>query len=462
MSLTQGDRERRWSQWLAWEGSSRTQPMPAQAPIMRRERKASMSPNDQELYASWLEAFHSRHGAPAPRAPAQSRTQIEWDPNDVMTVHPTNDAVNPLIVNEIKPRPIDPVSYFNVQITDDIGSELASRDISRSGAIVNDPDNYYVGVTRASIPLGSLPLTIATLSPAAGDGLTTVYKMSFTYGGTVYSAPLKLIKTASAVIPGFGQPDGYTWIYSREDVAAMKSNCLAELATLAGIASPPPYVSYDASTQLETLSAYPLSLYDLGQNLENTAACVQIGYNREMMLWWRAYSTRIVPNAPDPAAYWQLNVRNNGLNWVGAPNASGALAPAAPATTLLQFVQGAPNGELITCSTIQVRSDLPMVQEFTDTPDALNNTSAATQSIMTDFEPDFSQDANGYQTLTIYNAMGLGGTRWIKMTGHSAVTRLTISLWWVDRTGKSRPLLVQQQRCSLKLAFAHRALVENW
>ena len=103
-----------------------------------------------------------------------------------------------------------------------------------------------------------------------------------------------------------------------------------------------------------------------------------------------------------------------------------------------------------------------MIAEFTDAPDVATNTSAATAPIMTDFEPDFSQDANGYQTITIYNAEGLGGTRWIKLTGHDAITRLQMTLYWVDRTGFARELKVQQQRCSLKLAFAHRALVERW
>lgn len=364
---------------------------------------------------------------------------------------------------------LQPVSYLNVQVTEAVGSVIAARDISRSGAIIDDPAAYYVAVERASVPMGQLPLWIPVLDPIIADGVSTVNEMSLTTpGGTVYTVRLKLLKLPNAIITNpVNQPDRYTWVFDRLTLAAMKTAALAELAALAGLAVPP-YISYDSTTVLETLYCYPFSEWNLGANFENLASCYKIGWDSLSIILWKGWSSTVTGPLPPPGVApvsnrWLLNVFNDGTNFTGAPLANGEFAPPSPATTQLLGRQLFANSEIIECSTIEIHSSLPALPEYTDGIPYQTNTQNSSAPILTDMKPEFGNaDPNGYQTLAIYNASGLGNARWIKLTGHSPITNFSLSIWWVDRLGIRRPLSVLYARCSVKLAFALKAIVENY
>ena len=115
MSLTQRDRDERWAEWLAWEASSGAAPMPSKKPVMHKEKRTSMSAADGTLYDKWIvdwdqrvRVIPARPATPAVVGPPRERraatTQIEWDPDDVMSVQlPMNNEVNPLFVDETTP-----------------------------------------------------------------------------------------------------------------------------------------------------------------------------------------------------------------------------------------------------------------------------------------------------------------------------------------------------------------------
>ncbi len=362
---------------------------------------------------------------------------------------------------------VQPVSYLNVQITEANGGLVAQRDISRSGSVLDMPADYYVGVERCMIPMGQLPLWCPVLEPGIEDGLTIVDKMSLKYGGSSYETNLKLIKLPTAVIPGgpgVSRPERYTWVFDRETVALMKTNALVTLAAAAGLtAASAPYIAYNPVTQLETLYAYPMSVFNLGTNFENLATAAVLGFNSLSITLWRGWSATYNKELPANSPYaWMLNIVNDGTNYVGAPQANGDFDPPDPATTLMTYSQSWPNAEMVEISSIEIHSTLPSLPEYTDGVPINTNTQNTNAPILTDLYPDFSQDPNGYQTISIYNAAGLGGTRWIKLTGRSPITTFSISLWWVDRSGVRRPLPILYQRCSVKLAFAHRSIVENY
>ena len=99
MSLTQRDRDERWAEWLAWEASSGAAPMPSKKPVMHKEKRTSMSAADGTLYDKWIvdwdqrvRVIPARPATPAVVGPPRERraatTQIEWDPDDVMSVQP--------------------------------------------------------------------------------------------------------------------------------------------------------------------------------------------------------------------------------------------------------------------------------------------------------------------------------------------------------------------------------------
>jgi len=289
--------------------------------------------------------------------------------------------------------------------------------------------------------------------------------MSLKYQSNIFTVGMKLIKPAADVKTS-NYPARYTWVFDRETVAAMKTNALATLAGLAGLTSnPPPYITYSPTTQLETLYAYPMSLYNLGTSLENINTCALIGWNASAIDLWRGWpSTRVdPPEGPTKKFGWFMNVMTDGTNYLGAPQADGNINPPDQTTTLIAFPQSWPNNQMPCCSSIEIESTLPSLPEYTDAAPldgvTVQNTNAP---ILTDLFIDFSQNGNGYQSTSIYTATGLAGTRWIKLTGKSPITTFSISLWWIDRAGVRRPLPILYERCSIKLAFAHKSIIENY
>lgn len=373
---------------------------------------------------------------------------------------------------------IPAILYQNVELTNALesGPQVAYREVVRSGAILDTPSDYYVGVARAAVPCGLVPLAVGVMDPASANGLDLVDKLTLSYNATTVEVPIRLLKQVEEVVTGLGgtQPDGYSFIQDRVVLAAMLTDALARATTalnalVPGLLAAAPYVSFDAETQLNILTATPLSLFDLtGTETAGRANKVLIWFNRPGALQWQGFATA-VPRIPfaatppqGPNMYGYLNLRNDGRDYLGAPNPSGSVLPTAPATTPLIVRAGYPNTAIVALQTIQIRTSLPSMPELTDTPPGVNSSLAASVSILTDLRPDSTQAPNTYQMDSVYVESGLGQIRWIKLTGSAALTNFSISLWWVDHSGKARQLYVLNESISVKLCFARRSIIDNW
>ena len=373
---------------------------------------------------------------------------------------------------------IPAILYQNVELTNALQTEpqVAYREVVRSGAILDTPSDYYVGVARAAVPCGLIPLAVAVMDPLATNGLDLVDRLTLSYNATTVEVPIRLLKQAEEIIlgPGGTQPDGYSFVQDRIMLAAMLTDALERATVALNVAVPgtlanAPYVSFDAETQLNTITATPVSLFDLtGTETAGRANKVLIWFNRSGALQWQGFATA-VPKIPfaatplqGPNMYGYLNLRNDGRNYLSAPNPSGSVSPTAPTTTPLVVRAGYPNTAIVALQTIQIRSSLPSMPELTDTPPGVNSSLAASVSILTDLRPDSTQVPNTYQMDSVYVESGLGQIRWMKLTGAAPLTNFSISLWWVDLSGKARQLYVLNEPISVKLCFARRSIIDNW
>ena len=372
--------------------------------------------------------------------------------------------------------PPSSILHLNVQLTEAIVDPLTLnqryvyRDVSRSGAILDSPTDYYVGVERLSVPLSSLPLYIAPMDPLGVNGLDTLDYISIQYNNAVVSAPVRLIKPLNQIIVAPTQrPENYSWVYDRQVLAAMKNDAIQRaLAGSVALIGATAWLSYNAVTQLEIITCSPLSLWD--QSSSNTVVPANLWINRSSVNSWRGWSSteNILNTTTVNQLYYQINIRNDGTNFVPPNAAPGSFIPTTPVVSLIA-TQVFPNTSLIACSTIEVHSTLPAMPEQTDS--GINIFSATNESspisrnenvaILTDLIPDFTLNPNSYQDMSIYNGGGLGQIRWIKLTGRTPITQFSISIFWVDRDGIRHRLPVFDERCALKLIFVHRNIIEQ-
>ena len=376
---------------------------------------------------------------------------------------------------------ISAISYLNIEV---VGAALTTssaestcyRDVSRSGAIVNEPDDYYVGISRALIPMNEVPLAVGVMDPLGINGLDLVDKLTLTFNNSVATVPVRLMKQIEEVNIIYPQPDGYTFIWTREALVDILNDALIRAsqalnALVPGTITVIPYVSFNAESQLNTLTVFPLSLWDLtGTEVIGRANLVMLWLNQPATLQWYGFdyvAPRIpfVANPPQNIATMisYINIKNDGSNYIGAPNPSGSILPVTPAATALQFEQGYPNTGIIACQTIQIRSSLPVLPEFTDkVPNTIGSNPAGSTAILTDLRPDSTTSPNTFQMQSTYVESGLGQIRWLKLTGRVPITTFNISIYWTDLFLKARILQVYNQSCTIKLAFARRSLIDNW
>ena len=376
---------------------------------------------------------------------------------------------------------VDPLIYLNVELTDgsdgglpsaDPAGSLAYRDVARSGAIVEKASDYYVGVSRAVVPLTAIPLLVGEPDPAGTNGLDLVDRITITYSGRTNTVPVRMLKQPENVSTVYPQRDLYWGVWGREELAAMLTDALRRAST--GLIDPPPYVTFDPATQLNTLYLHPLQEFDLTGTdssegvSRSTKAMIWVNYSCSLM--WLGFDI-VLPRpsfASDPAQtadmWGYLNIKNNGANYILAdgsrgPNPAGGVTPAGGENPLLYVTQGYPNTGIIGLQFIQIRSSLPSAAEFTDTATGSSKEQVA---LLTDLRPDSTQVPASYQSTLSYALSGTAQIRWIKLTGDAPITSFILSLWWVDRFNKYRPLYTLNQSCSVKLAFARRSIVDHW
>jgi hypothetical protein len=372
--------------------------------------------------------------------------------------------------------PPSSILHLNVQLTEAIVDPLTLnqryvyRDVSRSGAILDSPIDYYVGVERLSVPLSSLPLYIAPMDPLATNGVDTLDYISIQHNGTVVSAPVRLLKPANQIfIDPTQRPENYSWVYDRQTLAAMKNETIQRILDGSWIPGSI-WLSYNSVTQLEVITCYPLSLWDQSDfNTVQTPANLYI--NRSSVNSWRGWSSteNTLNTTTANKLYYLINLRNDGTNFVPPNAAPGNFVPTPSSNVTLIATQVFPNTSLIACSTIEVHSTLPAMPEQTDSGvnlfSATNESSPISRNentaILTDLIPDFTLNPNSYQDMSIYNGGGLGQIRWIKLTGRTPITQFSISIFWVDRDGIRHRLPVFDERCAVKLIFAHRNIIEQ-
>jgi len=358
------------------------------------------------------------------------------------------------------------------------GLSNVSNQVNRAGVILQNPQDYYVSVTRMIICTNRIPLwqpQLNTDSPY-NDGYNTIYSVYLTYknfnSGQVF---LRIINDDETVLPPSSpvtsQPiNGWGNVFSYDTIAQMVNTAITTayntLSISAGGLLPPnpPYLAWNPTTELFSMNCFPMSFYD--QSSGNDV--VNIYFNncyRPYLLGWSINilsNSTTTPNGQDVL----LVIKNNGNNYTPQPSPPEYEAPN-PSTVMIQMSQDitAP-WCFLALSKIQVVTTLPLAYPtLSDLPlnlvgSAFNN---QVTPILMDFLVNYSQGgASSFQQPISYSATSDLYSSPIKMGGSSPITNFAIGVYWQNLQGQSIPLQTWGLRnCSLKLTFTHKDIIEG-
>jgi hypothetical protein len=358
------------------------------------------------------------------------------------------------------------------------GLSNVSAQVNRAGVILQNPQDYYVSITRMIIATNRIPLWQPQLNTTApnNDGYNTIYSVYLTYqgfnSGQVYLRIINDDETVSApTAPVSSQPtNGWGNVFSYDTISQMVNTAIdtaySALNTATGglLPSNPPYMIWNNETQIFSMSCFPMSLYDQSTGNDTVNIYFNNSYRPYLLGWAINILTNSTssPNGQDVL----LIIRNNGINYT-PQNDPPSFLPSDPTTSVIQMGQDiyAP-WCFLALSKIQVISTIPLAfPTLSDLPlnlvgDAFNN---QTTPILMDFLVNYSQGgASSFQQPISYSATSDLYSSPVKMGGSAPLTSFGIGVFWQNLQGQSIPLQTWGLRnCSLKLTFTHKDIIEG-
>gem|GEM_PF-2883444 len=396
----------------------------------------------------------------------------------------------PVVVTKHKRKGVD-MTYINVRMEGappaGIARETAAQqEVSRSGNVVDEASDYYVGLTRLRFNL-NVPLIIAPpfFDPTNNDewdGIDTAWSLTVTYtgGATPYTGTARIRiapqdrkassvgLTSPPIDFSCSFPTLSTW-RDQLNEAADRAFDACSAATAAGgdvfpaTARAPFFAISDPGSGRMKLTMFPFSLWaDVLEPTQEADLSLAVNYEAAPAFGgWDLFQGDSELNAPLPAdgSFYIFNPQSDGYNY-SPLNAAGAeaLAPTAPTTTALVLQQTSPTFTVPGITRVSILASLPINPEFTP-----SESGKGSERILTDFSIDTSQYILGdNHDVFIYDAAGTAGTRWLKLMGGGSVTNFSIRIVTTDWQGTVRPFILRGPAdvVDMKLCFAPNHVVE--
>lgn len=333
---------------------------------------------------------------------------------------------------------------------------------------ITNPTDYYISVVRFSIPCQNIPIFVPEIKTFPNTNINeTVYSLSLEWNGfTSGETFVQFVSSNPNAFVGqinIGNQEAdissiYYWIYNFQDFINMVNNTLVTAFNALDVASgglplgsEPPYFEFDPATQLISLVAQR-QFYD--NALVNS---INIFMNYKLFVYFDALEVNYLGSGTNLYIFGgkdvQMIVADLKNNWY---NPSFVIPSTPP--DYFKMTQNFPN--LVSWNvfkSLQITSNMiPIREEYAP---SLRNISGGSntesQVFLKDFEPVLN---NGGDSRGILYFVLDGPYQLIDLTSTTPLTKLDITIYWVDRFG--RKYLLQcpyNQVVSLKVVFIKKS-----
>lgn len=333
---------------------------------------------------------------------------------------------------------------------------------------ITNPSEYYISVIRFSIPCQNIPIFIPEIQSFPNTNMNnTAYSVSLEYNG--FTSGETFVQFVSGNPNVYVQPISinnrdadtssiYYWIYNFQDFIDMVNTTLETAFTALNIisgglplGSEAPYFEFDPVTQLISLIAQR-QFYDAA--ILNP---INIFMNYKLFVYFDALEVLYLGNGSNiylqNGKDIQFIIKDLKNNWYNPS----FLVPVFP-PDYFKMTQNFPN--LVSWNvfkSLQITSNMiPIREEYSPAlKDISGGSNTESQVFLKDFEPILN---NGGDSRGILYFVLDGPYQLINLTSTTPLTKLDITVYWIDRFG--RKFLLQcpyNQILSMKVVFIKKS-----
>lgn len=355
--------------------------------------------------------------------------------------------------------------YYNIAIPGSRDFTEALFNVQLNQSIIDVASDYYLAVTRFTIPTSTVPILIPEIDPYPNTDINkTIYSFTMTYqnysSGRVH---LQFVPTNNATAPAAPTATSpnvnrtnYYFIYVYQPFIDMMNTTIQNAFNLLDAAVPgglpvgavAPYFIYDSSTERINLISQ-IANYDQSDPL--IIDPIYLYANATMYQFLDGIPAYYYNFPVTEGKSFRFIIENTNNNLYVAPNTVG------PATQYIMFQQYDALQDWNTLKSLQITSNqLPISKEYvpslsaTRTQEGITNTAG----VLADFEifVDKGPDA---RTTVQYSQVG--PYHLINMNANIPIQKIDIQVYWTTNQGDRYLLQVPYgQTLTVKLAFIRK------
>lgn len=340
-------------------------------------------------------------------------------------------------------------TYFNISISNQSGDnqpifQEAQLTKYNDKAIIRDTTDRVLSIERLSIPTSGIPLWY--VEPI--DDKNPLSKLKFTvgleYNGVFYSENLLYFPNEDFTSPFYWYNFTYSeFFYSINKTLEAVFTQLGTLTTLPPTAEPPFFI-FDAKSQTISLIAQKL-IYDT-KNLTTP-----------ILIWVNSYT--------------QDKLEGIGLEFFDNVNPIPNNNKLAYFSVYNKYINTFDNDyyEMVgdynvlnrwnTLRAIQIKSNLPIQNEYVDVNYSKTATQTITQSenILRDFTINYSEFSSVGRTTVEYSVQD---RIYISLIPHHQIQNIFVQIYWIDQKGNSIPLFLRgEETASIKFLVKRKDMM---
>lgn len=363
--------------------------------------------------------------------------------------------------------------YYNISLRAEevnfgSGADLlpAEFSVERTIPILDNPKDYYLTISRFSVPALDIPLIIMPIVDNQANPNLTPFTVTLEYLGNTYQESVIYVPTApNAAVPPNAiptqhvDPDSYYYkVYTYNHFITMFNTAFTASFALLKAAFPAapqveaPYFIYNPETELVSLIAqYNYSL----------AGAVRIFVNSETLTYFEAlnglFYGRDLANGLD----FEYFIRDRGglsnayyPNGIVIPAAGAFGTPTAPYyLSMEQEYRVVPSWSSF-IDLVFTTGTLPIVSEWIQTNESPEGI-PQTVELLTDFQPLLNKAGD---ERTIMEYFPQGPYRIINLNGTTPLRNFDFQVWWKDKHGRLYKVKIPfGQELSIKFLFLKKS-----